>query len=414
MAAVENLAVFAKAHESVACSALTVASRAERRDMVLFHKPANNLIKGSLVGNIKLLRIVGTLLLAIAADRCSRCAADLRNAVIKNLSSDCFALTGGNNHSGVGNGDTDTCDNLSKHIVGKAVVENIGVNIVRMLNSRNAYRVRTYAVNGFKMLSVHKKSRKFIFIALKTEENAETDIVNAALHGSVHCLGMVIVIMLRSLRMKLKIALFVVGFLEKNIRADARFLKLSVILDRCCGDIYIDTADITVLMVNRINCLNALKNVLNRIIDGIFARFNGKSLMTHILEGNNLVLDLLLSELLSCDMLVLIVIRAINAAVYAIVGKIKRSKHNDSVAVKGELYLVSELVHLLNLFRDIAGKKNGSLSVCKAGTGNAVVILLRASLFKQRIDKLNIVLIFFCIFDCCKDFFIIDEFLGFE
>ena len=79
VAAVENLAVLAKAHESVACSALTVASRAERRNMVLFHKPANNLIKGSLVGNIKLLRIVGTLLLAIAADRCSRCAADLRN-----------------------------------------------------------------------------------------------------------------------------------------------------------------------------------------------------------------------------------------------------------------------------------------------------------------------------------------------
>ena len=331
--------------------------------MVLFHKPANNLIEGSLVGNVELLGIVRTLLLAITADGGSRCAADLRNTVIKHLSSDSFALTGGNNHSGVRNGDTDTSNDLSKHIVRETVIENIGVDIVRMLNSRDAYRVRAYAVNRFKMLGVHEKSGKFIFIALKTEQNAETDIINAAFHSSVHSLRMVIIIMLRSRRVKLEITLFIVGLLEENISADTRFLELSVILNRCCGDIYIYTADISVLVMNRINRLNTFENIFNRIINRILARFNGKSLMTHILEGNNLVLNFLLSELLSCDMLVFVMIRAVNTAVYAIVGKIKRSKHNDSVAVESKLNLICELIHLLNLLGNVAGKEDGSLSV---------------------------------------------------
>ena len=218
-------------------------------------------------------------------------------------------------------------------------------------------------MNRFKMLGVHEKSGKFIFIAFKTEQNAETDIINAALHSSVHSLRMVIIIMLRSRRVKLEITLFIVGLLEENISADTRFLELSVILNRCCGDIYIYTADISVLVMNRINRLNTFENIFNRIINRILARFNGKSLMTHILEGNNLVLNFLLSELLSCDMLVFVMIRAVNTAVYAIVGKIKRSKHNDSVAVESKLNLICELIHLLNLLGNVAGKEDGSLSV---------------------------------------------------
>ena len=115
--------------------------------------------------------------------------------------------------------------------------------------------------------------------------------------------------------------------------------------------------------MNRINRLNTFENIFNRIINRILARFNCKSLMTHILESNNLVLNFLLSELLSCDMLVFVMIRAVNTAVYAIVGKIKRSKHNDSVAVESKLNLICELIHLLNLLGNVAGKEDGSLSV---------------------------------------------------
>ena len=68
MTAVENLTALAKAHKSVACSALSVAGGTERRNMILFHKPSYNLVKRSLVGNIKLLRIMGTFLLTVSAD----------------------------------------------------------------------------------------------------------------------------------------------------------------------------------------------------------------------------------------------------------------------------------------------------------------------------------------------------------
>lgn len=55
--AVVYLLGLAQIHETVACSALSVARRAEAGDVTHSHKPVNNLIKGSVIGNVELLGV---------------------------------------------------------------------------------------------------------------------------------------------------------------------------------------------------------------------------------------------------------------------------------------------------------------------------------------------------------------------
>ena len=71
--------------------------------------------------------------------------------------------------------------------------------------------------------------------------------------------------------------------------------------------------------MNAVNCVDTLENVFNGIVNRILARFNCKALVTHILKGNDLCTHLLLSELLSCNVLILKMIRTVNAAVYTVI-----------------------------------------------------------------------------------------------
>ena len=92
-----------------------------------------------------------------------------------------------------------------------------------MFDTRHADRVRSDAVHGFQMLRMHQKSGKFIAVHLQSEQHAESDIINAALHRTVHCLRVVRVIMLRSGRMQVLIALLVVGLLKQDVGSDSGF-----------------------------------------------------------------------------------------------------------------------------------------------------------------------------------------------
>ena len=93
--------------------------------------------------------------------------------------------------------------------------------------------------------------------------------------------------------------------------------------------------------------INALENVLDRIIHGVLTRLNCKALMSHILKRDNLGSYLVLSKLLSCYMLVFEVIRTVNTAVDTIIRKIKRCEHNYSVTVKRKLYFLCKIIHSL-------------------------------------------------------------------
>ena len=100
---------------------------------------------------------------------------------------------------------------------------------------------------------MHQKSGKLIAVFVKTEEDADSHIIDAAFHCTVHRLGVIIIIMFRSGRVKLKVTFFVVRLLEENVSSDSGFFKLAVVFDSCCSDIDIDTADSTIFMLDTVN-----------------------------------------------------------------------------------------------------------------------------------------------------------------
>ena len=213
------------------------------------------------------------------------------------------------------------------------------------------------------MFRMHQQSGKFIAVKLQPEEHAEPHVVDAALHCAIHRLGVIAVIVLRPCRMKLLIRFLVIGLLEKNIRPDAGFLELSVILDRRRCNIHIDTANRAILVLNAVNRLDALKDIFNRIIDGILTCFQSQTFVPHILKGNDFLFDLFLGQLLAQNMLIFVVIRAINTAVHAVVRQIKRRKHHDAVAVISILDLARERVNLRIDLRIITREKQRCLAM---------------------------------------------------
>lgn len=130
---------------------------------------------------------------------------------------------------------------------------------------------------------------------------------------------MIRVVVLGTCGVELQIALLMVGFLKQNICTNTRVLELSVIFNSGCGYINVDATNCAVLVIYAVNILDSLENVLNRVVYGVFARFDCKTLMPHILKCDYLRANLVLRELFSGNMLILHMIRAINAAVHAVV-----------------------------------------------------------------------------------------------
>jgi len=214
--------------------------------------------------------------------------------------------------------------------------------------------------------------------------------------------------------MQFQIALFVIGLLKKDISTYARFLQPAVVFYRRSRYIYVNPADSAVFMLYGINGLYGFQYIFYRIIDRILPRFNGQPLMTHILQGYNLPLYLLLRKLNTPYMLVFHMIGTVYASVYAVVGKIEGRKHHNPVPIKRQLYLFGQLIHFFHLFRNFAGQQHGRLAVRQTGTAGPAGGLHRPGLFQNRIYKRNIILIFLRIFYCFEYFLMIDKFLCFK
>ena len=252
---------------------------------------------------------------------------------MEQLGADLLGLTGGDDHAGVGNRQADAGGDVGEGLVVDAVVELVGVNVRGPLQAGDADGVGADTVDGLQMLGVHDEARELVLVQLQAEEDAQTHVVDTALHGAVHGLGVVVVVVLGTRGVKLEIALLVVGLLEKNISTDARILELAVVLYCRSRDVYVDTADSTVLVLDAVDGVNALENILDRIVHGVLARLDRETLVSHILKRDNLCLDLLLRELLTRDVLVLHMVRTVDASVYAVVREIEGREHNYSVAV---------------------------------------------------------------------------------
>ena len=137
------------------------------RNIPQLHQPADYLVERSLIGNVELLRVRGTLLLRISSDGGSRASADLGNAEPENLFSDRLVFPGRNDHAGVRHCDADERADFGEGFVADAALKGIRIDVVGMLDARDADGVRSDAVNGFQMLCVHQQAGKLIPIAFQ-------------------------------------------------------------------------------------------------------------------------------------------------------------------------------------------------------------------------------------------------------
>ena len=80
-------------------------------------------------------------------------------------------------------------------------------------------------MNSFQMLCMHEKSYQLVGVIFQPEQHAQSHIINAASHSTVHSFGVVVVIVLRTGGVKLFIAFLVIGFLKEDIRSDAGFFQ---------------------------------------------------------------------------------------------------------------------------------------------------------------------------------------------
>ena len=141
---------------------------------------------------------------------------------------------------GVGHGDADAGNDLGEGIVVDAVFEGTCVDVVSIPESWHADGVRADAESGFQMFGVHQKAREFVAVFIQAEQYAKTYIVDAAFHGPVHGLGVIIINVLRAGWMQFQVAFFMVGFLEQNVGADAGLFEQPVIV-HCVAAILIFT-----------------------------------------------------------------------------------------------------------------------------------------------------------------------------
>ena len=179
--------------------------------------------------------------------------------------------------------------------------------------------MRADAMDRLQMLGMHQQPRKIIFVIFQPKQDAESDVVDAAVHSAVHRFGMVRIIVLRTRGVELLIAFLVIGLLKQDICADARFLQPAVVFHGGGGYVYIHAADVAVLVMNAVYGMDAFEDIVNRVMDGVFARLDGKTLVALVLERDDLGTQFLLRQLFPRYVLVLRVIGTVYAAVYAVI-----------------------------------------------------------------------------------------------
>ena len=213
--------------------------------------------------------------------------------------------------------------------------------------------MRSDSHRRFQMFGMHQQADEIITVQIQPEKYADADVVNASLHRPVHRLGVIGVVVFGPGGVQLFVGFFVISFLKQNIGADSGFLKLAVILHGSGGDIDIDPPDGAVFVFDAINRLDALQHIFYRVIHRIFPGFQRQPLMPHILEGDDFPRDLFLRQLFARNVLVSLVIRAVNATVDAVIGEIQRRKHHDPVAVKLLFDFPRQRLHFFILVRKV-------------------------------------------------------------
>ena len=167
-------------------------------------------------------------------------------------------------------------------------------------------------------------------------------------------------------------------------------------------------------MLNGIDGFDAFQHVFNGVLHRVLSQLDGQTLVAHVLQGDDLRLDLLLGEFFPGDVLIFQMVGAVNTAVDAVVGKVEGGEHNDAVAIEVQLDLPGQVLHFLHLFGNVTGQKHRCLPVGKPRAGEAVFGSLGSGLFQKAVDQGNIALVFLGITDGFQNFLVGNEFFGFH
>ena len=81
--------------------------------------------------------------------------------------------------------------------------------------------MRTHTETGFEMFGVHQQPGEVVSVVVQSEKYAYAHVVDTCFHSTVHSLGMICVITLRSVGVERLVVLFVVRLLEQDICAYA-------------------------------------------------------------------------------------------------------------------------------------------------------------------------------------------------
>ena len=343
-----------------------------------------------------------TLLRGVAADACAGAAADLRNAEFKHCGARRLRFTRGDNQSRIRNRNTQHRDNLLEDVIRNGIGEGLRINIVGGTDARNADGVRTDALRRLQVLRMHEESDEIVTVEVETEQHAASDVVDSTLHRAVHRLGVIRVIVLGSGRMQLLVRLFIVGLLEENIGSDTRFLEFAVVLDSGCGDVDVHPADRAVFVLDSVDGPDALQYIFDRVHDRMFAGFERETLVSHILQRDDLLFNLLLSELVARNGLVLLMIGAVSAAVDAVIGEIERGEHDDAVAVELLLDLLGHGENAVIFLLQIAFQQDRGFAVRKPLAGFRFL--------ENGVNQRLVVLVFPRIREGVEDLLIVDKF----
>ena len=95
----------------------------------------------------------------------------------------------------------------------------------------------------------------------------------------------------------------------------------------------------------------------------MLAGFEGEAFVSHVLQGDNLFAYLFLRQFLAADVLVLCVVRAVDATIHAVVREIEWCEHHYAVAIEAFFYFACEVVHLFDKVRLVTLEKYGCLAV---------------------------------------------------
>ena len=260
-------------------------------------------------------------------------AADLRNPHRQHPFPCLPAFPGGDDDPGVWNGDPQDRDQFFKDVIAEGIGEVLGVDVICRTDPGDADGMGANALGGFQMFRVHELSHKVIAIGAETVENAAAHVIDPAVHGAVHGFRMPCVVVFRTGGMQPLVFLFIISFLEEDVSPDPGILQFSVVFHGGGGDVHIDPADRPVFMFDGVDRFDAFQHVLDGIVDRVFPHFQCQTLVTHVLKGDHFRADLLLRQFFTGDVLILIMIGTVQAAVDAIVGEVQRREHDDPVAV---------------------------------------------------------------------------------